>query len=481
MNDYLWIVISVAFSSFMARMNNYSVNVSLPTISQFFAIGMGEASRIITGYLLIITSTLLLFGKLSDRLGLKKVFLLGYVIFVFGSLLCGISQSILMLIGFRFVQGIGAAMLLATSFAIISKFLPPDRTGWAFGITSTASALGVATGAPVGGLITGYLSWHWVFLINVPVGLLAIFVALKKIPSETRTEAPAKNSRGFDVLGAALSFWGLVLLLYGINKAREWGWHSPATISCLGGAFFLLGAFVFHEKRCREPLLHLQFFRNRGFTFALIATFLAFMLIAGNAFLLPFYLQIIKGLDPKQTGLVLLTYSLIYVFLSPYAGRLSDRINPASLCMIAMFSASVNSFFFAWTLPSQGFLSVFVFLIWLALSYVLFFSPKNNQIMRHTTLENKGSASGLFNTTTNLAMVFGVALFEAIFSHTIPHLEMKGASLKQANIPLAALLQGFSNAYLIGGLLCAAALFSSFLTGQAVKAKKKVAPAYAKK
>jgi EmrB/QacA subfamily drug resistance transporter len=463
-NKTAWIVVSVAFSSFMVRMNNYSINVSLPTISQFFGIGPGEVSRIITGYLLIITSTLLLFGKISDRIGLKKVFVLGYIIFVLGSLLCGLAQNIETLLAFRFVQGSGAAMLLATSFAIISRFLPPDRTGSAFGVTSTASALGVATGAPLGGLITGYLSWHWVFLINVPVGLAAIVVALKKIPHEdvVPSAIPSGAKPTFDVAGAVLSFLGLVLLLYGMNRGKELGWLSPAIIMAIVAACLLLVLFVLREKRCAEPLLNLQLFKNRTFVLALIATFLAFMLIAGNAFLLPFYLSVIKGLDAKGTGMVLLVYSMVYVFLSPYAGRLSDKVNPAYLCIIAMLSASACSFTFSRTLLQQGLFCTFLFLIWLGLSYVFFFSPNNNQVMRQAPAGTQGTASGVFTTTTNLAMVFGVALFEAVFSHAIPHSAAKGAAIKGATIPKEILLYGFSNAYILGGILCAVAAICAF-------------------
>jgi len=459
------IVISVAFSSFMARLNNYTVNVSLPTISHDFNIGTGEASRIVMSYLLIITSSLLLFGKLADRVGLKRIFIIGYIVFVAGSFLCGISHSIDTLIVSRFVQGIGSAMLLATSFAIISKFIPPDRTGWAFGITSMASALGVATGAPVGGLITGYLSWHWVFLINVPIGIIAFVVASKKIPDEkpqTRTGEPER----FDLIGAALSFSGLALLLWALNMGKELGWVSPPIVLSFLASFVALSLFIVREKRCRAPLLDLALFKDLRFTLVLSATFMAYLLIAGNAFLLPFYLEIIKGLNPQKTGMVLLVYSIIYVLISPYAGRLSDKIKPGTLCSIAMLSATVNAFVFSFSLQFQGFLFVFIFLIWLALSYVLFFSPNNNQVMSLAPENKHGVASGLFNTTTNLSYVFGVAIFETVFSHAIPGASSAKASLLNVNIPHGALLKGFQATYIFGGLSCLAAFGLSLMAAK---------------
>jgi EmrB/QacA subfamily drug resistance transporter len=463
---YFWIVISVAFASFMARLNNYTVNISLPTMAQFFGVSTGEVSRIVMSYLLIITSTLLLFGRLGDRIGLKRIFITGYIIFVMGSFLCGLSHNIHVLVGLRCIQGVGAAMLLATSFAIISKCIPADRLGWAFGITSTSSALGVATGAPVGGLITGYLSWHWIFFVNIPVWIAAIIVAVRMIPSDSPAKSPDAQKgqkESFDIPGAIFSFVGLVALLYAMNRGRELGWASPFIVLTFAVAVVFLTAFIIREKRCSAPLLKLSFFWNPVFTFALLATFAAFMLIAGNAFLLPFYLQIVKGLSVTQTGMVLLTYSLIYVFLSSPAGRLADKVNPTSLCTIATISAAACTFTFSLTLPLPGLVPAFVFLIWLGLSYVIFFSPNNKQIMSLAPPGSQGSASGLFNTVTNLAMVFGVGAFEMIFSASTTVLT-KDVKASAAMLPGEMLTGGFQNAYIFGGILCVAGAVFSLLT-----------------
>lgn len=464
----LLIVISVAFSSFLVRLNNYMVNISLPTITRSFGVTSSDASRIISSYLLIITTTLLLFGKLGDRIGLKRVFISGYVIFTVGSLMCGLSHDIDMLIGSRFVQGIGSAMLLAVSFAIISHFLPEGNTGWAFGITSTASALGVATGAPVGGIITGYLSWNWAFFINVPVGIVAVIVAMKYIPGTKpgSSSAPEREGgrKGFDFLGAILSFAGLGLLIYGLNNGNKEGWLSPLVIGCLVSSLILIGVFVAWERRHRDPLLHLDLFLDSRYAFALIATFLVYMLISGNAFLMPFYLEVVKGLNAQAAGMMLLIYSIIYVILSPVSGRLSDRVNPAMLCTIAMTSATVCVLFFSFTLHWQGLTVVTVYLVWLALSLVLFFSPNNNQIMRFAPPDKKGVSSALFNTTTNLGMVVGVTVIEVVFSAVA--YDSAGPTGKAALKDLVgtgSVTSGFTHAYLTGALCCFLALVFSLL------------------
>jgi len=463
---YLLIVVSVAFSSFLVRLNNYMVNISLPTITRSFGVTSSEASQIVSSYLLIITTTLLLFGKLGDRIGLKRIFVGGYVIFAVGSLLCGWSHDITTLIASRFIQGIGSSMLLAASFPIISHFLPAGNTGWAFGITSTASALGVATGAPIGGIVTGYLSWNWTFFINVPVAIAAIFVAMKYIPNaaEGGDEHPGKEpAKGFDFLGTILSFAGLGLLLYGVNRGDQDGWLSPLIIGCLSAAVALIVLFVFWEKHHKNPLLDMSLLLNLRYTFALVATFMAFMLISGNAFLMPFYLEAVKGLNAQTAGMLLLVYSIIYVVLSPVAGKLSDRVSPPLLCTIAMISGTLCVLVFSFTLDRTGLNWVIIYLVWLALSFVLFFSPNNNQVMNYAPPDKKGVSSGLFNTTTNLGMVFGVTVIETVFAGAAYGPAGPAAKTSLKGLSLGPALNGFHHAYLAGALFCVLALVFSLL------------------
>jgi EmrB/QacA subfamily drug resistance transporter len=448
------LIISVAFSSFLAGLNNYIVNVSLPTIADYFNTGTSEVSRVVLAYLLIITSSLLLFGRLGDRIGLKKVFVTGYFVFTAGSLLCGLAQGINMLIGFRLVQGIGSAMLLSSGYAIIARFLPPDRMGRAFGITGTSVALGIATGAPLGGFITGYLSWHWIFLANVPIGIVAIIAAGRCIPETGGKSVPERKGENFDIPGAVLSFLGLALFLYGLNTGKMIGWTSPSILVSFALAITLLSVFVARERKCTSPLLDFRLFKNLTLTYALLSTFMAFMLLAANAFLLPFYLQTIKHLNAQQTGMVLLLYSLVHVLVTPYAGRLSDRMSPYKLCAVGMVSGSASAFFFSYTLGINGLGLVFVFLLWFAVSYAFFLAPNINRVMSLASSGGHGSASGLLTTTANLSMIFGVAIFETVFSQGFSGMLPRGVSIFHADIPAQLLVRGFSHAYILGGVVC---------------------------
>lgn len=459
------VVLSVAFASFIARLNLYTVNVSLPTISRAFNVGTSEASQIVMSYLLVITGSLILFGKMGDRLGFKGMFIAGYCVFIAGSLLCGIAQGINSLIASRFLQGLGGSMLLATSFAIIAKTVPKEKLGWAFGINATATALGVAAGAPLGGIIAGFFSWRLVFLINLPLGAIAIFFACRYLPSIKGASADGNpgRSRGFDLPGAVLSFSALSALLYATSTGSEAGWSSPVILTSGATSVLLFFFFILWEKRCKDPLLDMAILKNSGFVFALLATTMAYMLIAGNSFLLPFYLELAKGMDSAKTGMILLVYSLIYVFVSPYAGKLSDRTNPVTVCAIAMLSGTVNTFVFAYTIRLSGLAPVIVFLAWLGFSYVFFLSPINSLVMGLAPKGKEGAASGLLNTAINLSMVFGVSLFELIFSQCLSNSTQNSAGLRHLQVPQSIMMKGFSYTYIAGGLMCLAAMLFSLI------------------
>jgi len=272
----------------------------------------------------------------------------------------------------------------------------------------------------------------------------------------------------FDFPGALLSLLGLSMLLYGFNMGKELGWGSIQIMLLFASSIVLLSLFIIREKRCKAPLLDLALFKNHTFSLALCATFMAYLLISGNAFILPFYLKTTKGLNSQQIGMVLLAYSLIYVFMSSYAGKLSDRMSPVILCMAAMFSAAVNTFVFSYTLQFQGLLFVLTFLIWMAFSFVFFFSPNNNQVMGCAPQDRHGVASGIFNTTTNLSMVFGVAVFEAVFSQFSQDVPAAKAVLEPA-MQMAMQQRGFRAVYIVGGLVCVAALIFSFMVRKGSK------------
>lgn len=461
-SGYWGIAASVAFAAFMTKLDTYIVNITLPTIARYFNVGTSEASHTVIAYLVVGTSTLLLFGRLGDRFGLRKIFLWGYGIFTVGSFLCAVSCSIFMLVGSRLVQGLGGAMLISSGYAIIPKFLPSDRTGWAFGILSTSAMLGVIVGAPLGGFINGYLSWHWIFLLNVPVGVVAIVAAMKSVPGEVEKPLPETRPGGNDIPGTLLSFIGLSILLYALTTGEEWGWTSPVMFSLFVAAFLLILAFIIWEKLCSSPLLDFGLFRNTRFACATLAAFFGYMLMGGNSFLMPFYLELVKGLNTVSVGLLLLINSVASLVLGFTAGRLSDKIPASFLTTFAMLLAVSSSLFFVVYLKTPGLVPVVVFLAWFGVAFGMFVSPNNNQAMSAMPEDERGMGSGVFNTVNTLGLAFGVALLELILARSVPY---GGTSLESrlgsGTISALDFTGGFEKAYLFGAAMCLAALVCS--------------------
>jgi len=458
-----WIIMSVAFATFMSILDANIVNISLPTIARYFSITTGQVVWVTISYLLIQTSTLLFFGKIADRMGVNKIFISGYLTFVVGSLMCGISTTGGALIFSRCIQALGGAMLYTTTFAIIPKFIPAQNRGWAFGLLSTAAALGITVGAPLGGFITGFFSWHWIFLINIPIGLTAVLVALKVLPKE---EVKPKEKEKFDFPGAILSFMGPLFLIYALNMGHKYGWGSPTILTCFAASALSFVALIIREKFARFPLLDLNLYKKLDFTLVNLSSFMAFAFLAGSNFLVPFYLQLERGLAVEYAGMVILVYSIVYMFVGPFAGRLSDKVRPRLLCSIAMFSATLASLTFAFIMGLPGLIPVILFLVWLAISNGFFISPNNSEVMSLVPADKQGIASGAFKTVSNLGMVIGVTLFEVIFAASIP----KG--ITPATFTPDQLLAGFKNTYVFGSfILLLAFLFSIMARGKKVSPK----------
>lgn len=435
-------LINVCLAAFMATLDSYIVNISLPTIAASFGVGTGGGSAVILAYVLFLAGTLLVFGKLCDRHP-GAVFVGGYAVFTLGSLLCGISPTLWTLVGARAIQGIGGAMLTVSAYALVPRLAPPDRTGEAFGMLATAAALGLTLGPPVGGFLTGYLGWHWIFLVNVPVGLVAIVLSSRSMP-------PPRVVGGspFDLAGAVWSFLCMAATVVALNRGSGTG-LSPSAVTFtafLVPVFFAL--FVLAERRATDPLVDTALLRVRGFVVATLATVTIYLLLAGHNFLIPFYLNLVCGLDPQTSGLVLMVYSLVYLGTTHLTGRAADRLGPGRLCLAGSCSAVLACGVFAATLSRPGLGPVVLFLAWLAVSYGLFVPPNSKIVMGLAPPEHRGAASGFFSLVSRVSLLLGVCMFELLFSMAMP----ASGSLATAHPPRDLLVEGFRHAYAAGGV-----------------------------
>ena len=457
------LIYSISFVSFMVSLDTYIVNISLPTIAESFGVSTGEISWVVLSYLLAVTGTLLIFGKLGDKFGLKKIFITGFGIFILGSLICGIAPNLAILIAARALQGIGGSMLLGMAPALFSRYLPKNKRGEGFGLYATFAALGITIGAPLGGFITGFFSWHWIFLINIPVGLVAIVICMKVIPSISTGELKNDNEK-FDYLGSILSLFSSLFLLYALNMGQEKGWSSPLILGLIAASIILFTLFIFHIKKVKNPLLDPSLFKKPAFTAGNIASGFAVAFLAGHNFLIPFYLEYIQKLETQKAGLVILVYSIVYMAGGVIAGKLSDKIHPRVLCMWGMALGTVTAVIFALKLSSPGLLTVILFLGFLALSYAMFVPSSNNLVMSTADEGKHGTVSGVFRMGIYLFMAIGVCVFETIFAGGIQNggIQNGGISGNYDKVPVDLLVKGFQFAYAAGGIACLLALVSVF-------------------
>ncbi len=446
------ILLSASMAMFMVKLDAYIVNISLPTIATNFHSTRDIASLVLLSYLVASTSTLLLFGTLGDKLGLRKIFILGFVLFTTGSLLCGVSPGISWLIASRFLQGLGGSMLVANCLAIVGRFMPREKVGSSYGILATIAAVGVSMGAPLGGIITYYASWHWIFLINIPVGIVAIWVARRYIPKETKLPFSFKE---FDFSGSILALLAFTSLIVAFNAFDNRGVGAIVPYIMLTAAVLFFSLFVWREKHALTPILDLSLFRIRPMVVALIASLLVLTAYFGNGYMMPFYLEKDLGLTANWVGMLVMISSGMVMAISPFAGKWSDRTDPLNLSLIAM-AIGIPVFLFFWY--SVGFLSIWNAVIFLFLAGLMagfFMSPNNKLIMEMATEGKHGIVSATANTVSSLAAVLGVSIYQMIFSITTGGDKINPTTAESAI--------GFGNAYFAGAAMILLAFFLSLL------------------
>jgi len=457
----LGIIFSGSFAGFMVMLDNNIVNISLPAIARYFNIGTGMVIQITLIYFLMLSSTMIIFGKLAEKYGIKKIFLSGFAIFTLGSLLCGISPGFYFLVGARAVQAIGGSMLFSTAISLITTFIPADKRGWAFGIFTPINSLGLMVGNPLGGLITGLLNWHWIFLVNIPVGIIAIFFAYRSIPRDAPGRSLLKGAP-FDYPGGILSFAGLALLVLCLNQGRNLGWTSPVILAGLGLSLLFFALFYFRERAAKDPLLDLKIFRDRNFSLGIVASLIGFALLSGSNVLMPFYLNYVLNINLEHAGFILMTFPVIFSFLSMVTGPLSDRVSKTRLTSFGMIGGMIACLVFLFLIPRAHLGFVFLYLVIMGISYSLFISPNNNLVMSLAPKDKLAVSSSLFKLFTNIGQMFGIILMETFFTLAFPpNVHITKAILH--GMPLSTLTRGFQFAYLGGAILCLLAFLFSVL------------------
>jgi EmrB/QacA subfamily drug resistance transporter len=457
------LLLTVGIAVFMSSLDITIVNISLPTIAQEFGVTTGIISWVIMGYLLVMCSFLPAFGKLGDLRGYRIIFSTGYLVFVAGSFLCGISGSAAMLIGSRLLQGVGGSMLSALTTAIVMVCLPLSERGRGLGIVAMFASLGIALGPAIGGFITTYLSWHWIFFVNIPVGIAGFFIALHTVPDN-----PLPERQKFDYQGAVLIFFSILAFLFVLNQGQVLGWTSIPILLSLAGSFLFGALFILRERSIPYRVFNIGLFRVRNYSLSNLASLLVMLVFTGALFLLPFYLEYVRGLPPDIAGLVLTIPSAAIFLAGPFFGALSDRIGPrvpSAFCTVALALG-----FIAIARPgvTGGDALLYGGLVLIGLGVGGFIPSNSVQVMSLAPERETGSVSSMLLTIRNLGSTLGVAVFEAVLAGVV--LSGITGPLVVENVPPLLLLDAFRVAFLTGAFIAVLA----FITVMATKKRRSV-------
>lgn len=455
----LLMVVSIALATFMSSLDASIVSIAIPTITDYFHTSTSVVSWIIIIYGLMLSSLLLTFGKLADIVGFKKLFIIGLILFTTGSILSGLATSIETLIAFRGLQGVGGSILAALTLAMVSRYLPEESKGKGLGIVSTFLALGVALGPVIGGLLTQYISWQWIFYVNVPFCIIAIIMGLKYVPADLGKRGSLK---GFDIPGAVLFFACVFTFLLAMNLGNKMGWTSISIIGLFLMSIVLLVLFLLNERKARVPMLNRSIVGNRNILSENFAGLAIMGAIGGAILLMPFYFELVRDQNTSDTGFLLLSVSAAIMIFGIIAGKMSDKVGSRKLCIAGSLISAFAFVLLAMIGPTTSFIFILSGLFILGMGFGIYLSPASNLILRQTSKEDEGVSTGLINTTRNLGYIIGVTLMESVFIMAVPQGKGIGATP-------AELSSGFNAAFWIGFGLCLIAALFAFLAKDKVK------------
>ena len=438
-----WTLGAVAFALFMIMLDNTVVNVALPSIQQSLDASLSGLEWVVNAYALTFAVLMLSGGKLADLLGRRRIFTLGLAVFTGASLACGLSESIGQLIAFRAAQGVGAALMMPATLAIISAAFPPRQRGLAFGVWAGVSAMALAIGPLVGGLLTEHIHWSWIFFVNVPVGALGVVVA-RIVIAESRDTS---SEQSLDLPGLLVSAASLFALTFGLIEANAYGWTSPTILALFGSAAAGLALFIWIEQHRRAPMLDLSLFRSRTFAGANIVAFLVTLAMFGVFFFMSLYVQGILGYSPVQAGAIFLPMTILIILVAPPAGRLSDRIGSRWLMASGLTLVAVSLVLFSRLGLDSGFWDLVPGLVIGGVGMAITMTPMTAAAMGSVPVAKAGVSSGVLNTFRQVGGSLGIAVMGAILT------SQQSSALSSGATPREAFLDGFQAALLVGAIV----------------------------
>ena len=407
-----WTLGITSVALFMVSLDNLVVTTAIPVIRRDLHATISQLEWTVNAYTLTFAVLLLTGAALGDRFGRRRLFVLGMLLFTGASAFAALSTSANALDIARAVQGVGGAIVTPLTLTLLSAAVPAERRGLALGIWGGIGGLAVALGPLVGGAIVSGVSWHWIFWVNVPIGLVLAPLAY------SRLEESHGGDRALDLPGLGLASTGLLGIVWGLVRGNDHGWTSAGIVVPIVAGVLLVAAFVAWELRASSPMLPMQFFRDRTFTLTNVASLFMFFGMFGSIFFLAQYFQTVQGYSPLQSGLRILPWTAMPMIVAPIAGALSDRIGGQRLMAAGLALQSAGLLWIAAvstpTTPYIDFVGPFVLS---GIGMGLFFAPVANVVLSSVRPEHEGKASGATNAIRELGGVFGVAVLAAVFSH----------------------------------------------------------------
>jgi EmrB/QacA subfamily drug resistance transporter len=409
-NRRWWTLGALCFALFMIMLDNTVVNVALPAIRKDLGVTQAELEWTVAAYALTFASLLLTGGKLGDLYGRRLIFAIGLVVFTISSLACGLSGSATELIGARAVQGVGAALMLPSTLSIISATFAVKERGTAIGIWAGVSAMALAIGPLLGGIITEHISWNWIFFVNVPIGVVAVLAAIFVVPESKDTS----RQQRLDLPGLITSALALFSIVFALIEANRYGWTSTLILSLFALGAVSLAGFIFLEMHQRVPLLDLSLFKSGTFAGANLVAILVTLAMFGIFVFFPIYMQTYLGWSPVQAGAALLPWTVMIVIFAPIAGKLSDRVGSRWLMAGGMTTVAACCLLLSTTGLHSSFWNLLpAFLLGgLGMSFVM--TPMSAAAMGAAPVAKAGVASGVLNTFRQVGVALGIAIMGAI-------------------------------------------------------------------
>jgi len=467
--------IAIALGTFISYLDSSIVNIALPTLARHFQADIALINWVVTSYLLMITGLVIIWGRLADMYGRKRLYIFGLTVFTTCSILCGVAPNIWSLIIFRCIQGVGAAALLANGAALVTETFPPSERGKAMGMLGSVLAVAVIVGPLLGGFLTDQIGWRAIFYVSVAPGIAGIILAARVLPQK----AVAKHGESFDLAGAITLFAFLSCLLFLTSTLSKPQWQLSIFLPLLVATTAFLTLFVVNEKNREHALLDLSIFRRPGFSAAALSSFLSFWAISSISFLLPFYFDRVLLLDATMSGVLLAPVPIVLVVVAPLGGYLADRFGVRAICTIG---ASINGLglLFLSSLDMQtSLLGVVMRLIPFGLGMGLFQPPNNSAMLGAVPVNRLGIVSGMISALKNLGSMTGVAVTSLVLTVTqltvmnrLADLGVAGGLAERQSFVTAVRLMA-----LLSAGICLVVALTSFLRGdsQANKESKDLA------